>query len=163
MPILLQQLGLPANSNPFTTVVPMGFLQSGLYLQRSRTLSVSLTGVRDTILLSATRTDSDQLPGLLASTSGDLGQYGAVSQFGFSATLTHNLTPTATLALAASTLDTAATTALPGSKQRNYTLTWSDQIAPHLLATLSARRVLFGSATSPYSESAVVGTLGLKF
>ncbi|MDE1947168.1 MAG: TIGR03016 family PEP-CTERM system-associated outer membrane protein [Burkholderiales bacterium] len=156
---------LPANlsANPIG-LVPLGFLQSSLTLQRTQTLGVTFNGLRDSITVNALRSQNQQLPGLLAAASGgDIGLYGAVRQFGLTLGLAHRLTPTSSLNLSASTLATLDAPSQPGSRQRNYSITWSGELGPHLGATLGARRIVFTSLAAPYNETAVVGTLGMKF
>lgn len=139
-----------------------GFLSSALAVQRRQNLSVALTGLRDTVTLSAFRTQTSQLAGVTY-TTGDLAQGEPVRQLGYSIGLAHRLTPDSSLNLSASKLKTLSAGTLPGSDQRTALLTWAGTLSRRTTGTLSLRRTLFGSANNPYNESALIGTISLRF
>jgi uncharacterized protein (PEP-CTERM system associated) len=143
-------------------VVVGGFLGSALALQRSQNLAVALSGLRTTLSLSGFRTVTSRL-GQTSISSGDLSQVSSVRQLGLSLGVSHALTPGTSLALTASKLRTLDAGPQPGSGQRLVSLALLGSLGPRTSGSVSLRRTLFESATSPYNESAVVGSLSLRF
>jgi hypothetical protein len=50
-----------------------------------------------------------------------------------------------------------------GTSSRSFNLNLSTQLTREASASVGARRVLFDSATNPYSETAVTGTVQVQF
>lgn len=153
---------LQANGLDGNAAVGGGFLNSAQTLQRSQNVSLAVTGVRTTITFAGFRTQTSRLDSV-ASVSDDLSQGAPVRQLGFSAGISHRLTETAALALAATQQKTLNAGAQPGNEQRSYTLSLSDSLGRRTTGILSVRHTKFDSETNPYTESAVVGSLSLRF
>lgn len=169
-PVLRDQLVrsyLQANGLDPGIPIGGGFLSSALSLQRSQTVSVALTGLRDTVTLSGFQTETRQLDGVTTAT-GDLAGGNTVRQFGYSVGLAHRLTPDSAVNLTTIWLKTPSGTTqaggtLAGTDQRTVNLTWTGTLSRRLNGALGARRTLFRSATAPYNESAVFGSISLRF
>jgi len=139
-----------------------GFLSSALALQHSQNLSVALTGLRDTVTLSAFRSETSQLAGVQY-TTGDLSQGQPVRQLGYSIGLAHRLTSDSSLNLTATKQKTLSAGTLAGNDQRTMLLTWAGTLSRRTTGALSLRRTLFDNATAPYNESALIGSISLRF
>ncbi len=51
----------------------------------------------------------------------------------------------------------------PGNEQRLLTVTWVGNLGPRTDVSLGARHTQFESITSPYHESAIIGTFSYRF
>lgn len=84
-------------------------------------------------------------------------------QSGYTGSMSYRLTPTASASLQGSRLMTKSTATQPGTDLKSLSLTFSDRIGPHATAALNARYTVFNSAFTPYRETAVGASLGLRF
>jgi len=123
---------------------------------------VALTGLRDTVTLSAFRSETSQLAGVQY-TTGDLSQGQPVRQLGYSIGLAHRLTSDSSLNLTATKQKTLSAGTLAGNDQRTMLLTWAGTLSRRTTGALSLRRTLFDNATAPYNESALIGSISLRF
>lgn len=139
-----------------------GFLNNAQSIQRSQTASVALGGLRTTLTLTGTRSVSQQLQGL-SYAAGDLSLAARIQQTTASAALVHRLTPTASFTLTISDQKTADAGALAGNELRLVTAAVSDALTRLLSGTLTLRHARFTSPTQPYTESAIIGSLGMTF
>ncbi len=152
---LVQQQANPA------TVVTLGFLNSSLTAQRSQLLSVSYSALRTTFTLSASRNETRALG--VPATSGDLAQGGSVSQQFASLGVSQQLTPGASMNLNLAQQSTAGAGTRNGNKLRSAALGWSLAPGARTTMSLSVRHSRFSGDTGDYTESAVSGSLGLRF
>jgi uncharacterized protein (PEP-CTERM system associated) len=143
-------------------VVGGGFLSSSLTVSRNQTLSASYAGLRTTTTLGLFRSSTSGL-GAFAPGAGDLSNGAPVRQQGASLGVSHQLTPSASLTLTGVQQTTLDSGAQLGNRQRSVNLAWSLTPGPHTSLTLSARHTRFTSATNPYTESAAIGSLSLRF
>jgi uncharacterized protein (PEP-CTERM system associated) len=153
----LQTYGLSPTAN-----VTGGFLSSAVTLQRRQDLSFSLLGLRDNITVVASQTESQRLDGLSGSTD-DLSNSSFVRQRGFSFSLAHRLTPISSLNLLASQTDANGSNLSQKTTTKSLNLNFSTKLGEHSAAVIGARRVVFDNATSPYTESALTGSLNVQF
>jgi uncharacterized protein (PEP-CTERM system associated) len=153
----LSQQGL----NP-DTVVAGGFLNASLTQQHQQNLGVSYAALRSTFTLSVFRSETSAL-GQVAAGSVDLAQGAPVRQQGFSLGVSHQLTPISSLTLTGTQQTTADSGALTGNRQRSVNLGWSTRPGPRSTIALTVRHTQFDSSTNPYEESAVIGSLTLRF
>ncbi len=166
-PVLREQLVrnfLRAQGLDPNTVVGGGFINSAISLQRRDDLAYSWTGVRNTFSLLAFRSKTDLLDqaGQSQNPSNGLG-IGGIKQHGFTATLSHRLTPTASASASASLLRTGSSGAQEGNDLRSLSLSVSEQLTRMISASLSARYSDFNSATQPYRESALTASFNVRF
>ncbi|MEO6664263.1 MAG: TIGR03016 family PEP-CTERM system-associated outer membrane protein, partial [Rubrivivax sp.] len=166
-PVLREQLVLnflrAQGLDPFA-VVGGGFINNGITLQRREDLSYSLTGVRNTFSLQAFRSASQVLDrvGQSQSPNPAFGN-GSVTQHGFTATLSHRLTPTASASISASQSRTASSGSQSGNDLRSVNLTLSEQLSRRVSGNLSARYSDFDSPTQPYREAALQASINVRF
>jgi uncharacterized protein (PEP-CTERM system associated) len=139
-----------------------GFLNSARSLQRSQTLSVAFSGLRSTVTVSGFRSQNERIEGVTYAT-GDLSQVDKVRQLGFTLGVSHRLTPTSSVALTASRQRTLDAAPLPGTDQRLLTASWSATLGSNLTGTITLRHTEFDSVTSPYNESALIGSVAMRF
>ena len=153
---------LQANAiNPNVSVVS-GFLTSAASLQRRQDISFALLGVRDTVTFIANRSEGSRLDSI-AVANDDLANSGAVRQNGVSVSYAHRLTPDASLNLLASVQKATDGLGLQSTSTKSVNLSLSTRLTRHSTAVVSARRVVFESNASPYTESAVTGALNVQF
>jgi uncharacterized protein (PEP-CTERM system associated) len=153
----LQANGIDANA-----AINGGFLTAGQTVQRSQNLSVGLIGQRNTVTLSAFATDTE--PAATADIStGNFADVGRVRQQGYSVGVSHRLTPTSSVGLTGSLLKTLDEPSRLGNEERLLTLDWSGQIGYRTFASAGMRRTVFDSATNPYNESAIYGSIRWQF
>lgn len=84
-------------------------------------------------------------------------------QRGYTGSVSYRLTPTASFSLVGSRLMTKPTATQTGTDLKSLNLTLSDRIGPHATAALNARYTVFNSAFTPYRETALGASLGLRF
>lgn len=139
-----------------------GFLSSGKTLEHIQNLSVGYIAIRTTFTLSGFRSDTEPLDAA-AGVGGDLASVGRVRQQGYTAGVSHQLTPIASLALLGSLRRTLDEPAKAGNDERSVSLSLSGQLGQRTSATASVRHTRFDGASLPYTESAVVGSISLRF
>lgn len=139
-----------------------GFLSSSLSLQRSQQASVALFGARTTVSLVATRSQNTKLD-TLSTAVDDFLTSSAVVQNGLSANLSYRLTGKSVVSLAASRQSTSGSNGVAGTSSKSINVNLSTQLTRDTNASVGARRVIFDSSTTPYSETAVTGNLSVQF
>lgn len=142
--------------------VPGGFLSAAATLARAQNASVALSGLRTTLTLSAFRSGTRRLDQSSTAVD-DLSRAGLLSQFGYSLGISHRLTPADSLTVAASRQRTSDTGGVAGNDLTSATVSWLGSVGRRTMASLSVRRTVFDSDAAPYSESAVLGSLSLRF
>ena len=147
--------------NP-NTVAISSFLTSAVSLQRRQDLSIALLGVRDTITLTATRSEGSRLDSI-SGVSDDLSNAGVVRQSGLSVNFSHKLTPETALTLLASAQQASSSLGQQETTTNLINVSVSTRLGSHTSALLGLRRVMFESNTNPYTETAVTGTLNVAF
>lgn len=170
-PVIVAQLPDPAARRTFVDNQlrsgASGFLTSAVTLQRSRQLSYSLFGARDTLVVQALRTDSERLDTASGATD-DFSRVGRIRQQVVSANLSHRLTSVSTLTGVLSQQRTSGevrgTGAAPSSTLRSAILGWSSRVNQRTAVSLSARHMRLESSTAAsYRESAAIATVSLQF
>ena len=139
-----------------------GFLSSSLSLQRSQQVSFALFGARSTVSLVATRSHNTKLD-TLSTAVDDLLTSKSVVQSGMSANYSYRLTAKSVASLAAARQSTSGSNGVAGTSSKSVTLNLSTQLTRDANASVGARRVVFDSITTPYSETAVTGNLSVQF
>ena len=155
------QLSLLANTLPITAPVVSGFITNALSLQRRQDVSVSLQGVRDTVTLTATQSESSRVDSVSSSVD-DLSN-SVVRQQGFSANYTHRLSPDSELGVLVAEQKTSGVSSLQESNLKQLNLNLSAKVGKNANATVGVRRVLFDSIAAPYGETAITITLTVQF
>ncbi len=147
--------------NPVGPVLS-NFQASGLTLQRRQNLSFSLLGVRDTITVIATRSESSRLDSF-STVIDDFSSASVIRQNGLSVSYAHRLTPDSSMNVLASTQQSSDAAGLQDSTSKTVNISLSTKVGVKTTAVVSARRVVFDSTTRPYSETAFTGTLNVPF
>ena len=150
---LLRQMG----RDPAETI-GSGTLNSAASLQHRQDLTFSWQGIRNSLNLQAFVNGSR----LLDNTSSAL-DAGVTRLHGYSASLSHQLTPVSSLALTGRRSVTDANANLAGNELKAVTLGWTATPSRRINTALSAQYVVFNSTTRPYRETSVTATLGLRF
>lgn len=145
-----------------TTLASGGFLTSTVSVQRSQTFSVAMLGVRSTVLVSTFRSDARAV-NPTAAFAGDLSNGNTLHTIGFGVNVSHRLTPLSALSAGLTRTQTSASLGGQSTDLRSLTATWTNRLRESADFSLSARRTLFGSATNPYAEDAVIANLMLRF
>lgn len=138
-----------------------GFLTSSSSVQRSRTFSVSFQGIRDTYTLSTFQTRSSSLGDI--ADIGDLGQTGEVRQQGVTFAISYRLDPTSSLSVFGSAQKTFKSGRLAGNDLRSFTATWQSSLGLRAQVSLGLRYAVFDAEINPYHETALLGSLSLRF
>ena len=145
-------------------VVSIGFLQSAVSLTKRQEFGVAYSGLRTTLSLSASRSDSrrlDQAPAAIP--RDDLSAAGRVKQSVVSGTLGHRLNPTDSLNLLLLMQRTQGSTSDQKSDLKSISLNWSGQLGIRSNVSFGARHVEYDSLVTPYTENAIFATLGVRF
>ncbi len=145
-----------------TSLATGEFLTSAATIQRRKTFSVALLGLRSTVLFSAFHNESRSADPS-ATGIGDLSNGNNLRQRGLSVNLSHRLTPQQALSMDFSLTNTNGTLDDRSTDLRSLTATWTNRLNKDVDLTLLARRTLFGSSTDPYNESALVANLRMRF
>jgi uncharacterized protein (PEP-CTERM system associated) len=154
----LARLGL----DPAGQAVVGGFLTGGPAVQRSQVASVAYQGLRATLSISYVQTSSQSVSNNL-STGDDLANGVQPRQKGLSLAVSHRLTPDSSVLVSLGQQRTAASGIQPANDLRTISATWSATLGPHTNVSVGARYSSFDSDTNPYQESAVFGSIRLRF
>ncbi len=147
--------------NPGAPVIA-GYLTSAVLLQRRQDASFALLGVRDTLTFLASRSNSRRLD-TLTGAADDLLSSSVIIQNGFSVSYAHRLTPQTALNAIASAQQTTGATSQADTNLRTLSLNVTTRVGSHSTASFGARRSVFDSPTTPYTESALTGSLTVQF
>ena len=147
--------------NPAATV-SQGFLSSAATIQDRRLASVGYRLPRGTATLTVSRSKSRRAD-TLSTAADDLSSAADVSQQSISLSLSHRLTPELAGSLALSTLKSEGSTAAQSNNQRAALLTFSGSLSRRAGWSLTLRRTLYETSLVPYAESALIGTMGMRF
>jgi uncharacterized protein (PEP-CTERM system associated) len=154
---LLLQNGIPTD-----LALAGNFLTTTVTVQRARRASVGLLGVRNTVTLAATLTDSASL-GAAQATFDDFSRTPQITQRSISADWSHRISGQSSMNVLVAQVHSTGTGALE-STQSFLNLRFTHQVAPKVAVTLGARRVLFESSTAAgYNENALLGSLSIVF
>lgn len=159
---LLVESFLLANGLDGRTVVDVGFSSSGAMLQRRQDVSFSLIGLRDTITLLGTRTNSSSLFNTTTG-NGDLANSAFVRQQSYSLNYARRLSPDTSVNLLVSRLRSQGSQISQSTTLKTYNLSFTTQLGQKTSATIGLRRTEFDSPTSPYTENSIRGGVAVRF
>ena len=143
-------------------VVVDGFLTSAISVSRRRNLSVAYQGMRSTASLAYFRSRSTRVVDNGGLDQGDLNN-GAVTQQGLSVTLSYRLTTDSSVVVTLSGQRTPGVGLQTGTESRSIVATWGKPLGRNTNFSLSIRHSRFSSDTNPYNESAVIGSVRMRF
>lgn len=138
-----------------------GFVSSALSLQQSRNLSMSMQGARNSAVLSVFTTKTRRLDSV-SNAPDDLSRVDVLGQSGWSLSLSHRLTPTASAVLSASQQRTAGRGAVAGNGLKSLSASWSNQIARRASLSVTARHSQADGANA-YEENSLSASFSLSF
>lgn len=139
-----------------------GFSARSATVDRRRTASMALNGVRTTMTVTAFQTVSQRVDPN-ASANDDLSLTGRVRQRGYSINASYRLTPTSSLAMGLSSTGTSASVGAPGNNLRSLTASLSSQLAQRVSFSLLVRHAVFDSSVQPYTENGAQAVVGIQF
>jgi uncharacterized protein (PEP-CTERM system associated) len=153
----LQAYGIP----PGVTITT-GFTASSLIMQHRQELSFALLGVRDTITVIATQSESNRFDAFTTAID-DFSNASKVNQQGLSVSLAHRLTPDYSLALLVSQLATTGSLSSQANTLRSVNLSLAGKVGHRSSVNVGVRQVESDGALTSYSETAVTGAFQLQF
>ncbi len=141
-------------------------LSNGMFLDRRLRFGVSITGDRNSLLLSGYRSERNSLTDQSFSLGGDFQQTDRLTETGGSAIVSHRLTPITSanfgLTMLRSHRDSTSTSAITSNRSRIFTAALTTKFTPQASGTLSFRNNR-GESTTSYTENAVIGSVSLRF
>lgn len=144
-----------------STRVSSGFLSSGNSVQRRSTLSVAMQGVRNTLNASLFVGTSTRLGAVVA--EGDLANVDQVRQSGLTINWTYRLTPTSSFSLTGNQQRSSGSGSQPGTGLRTLVAAWSSALGDRTSVSLSVRHSVSDGDLNPYTESALIGSMSMRF
>lgn len=157
---LLSILGIPSNSQ-----IVGGYLTSRATIMRMQQLSMAVTGVRNSITLIATRSESSSALAS-ASVNDDFAKSSSIQQQGIALSISHRLSEISALTAVLSRQETsgvATTSSQLKSTMTSYQLNASTRLGTKTTGSLSIRRSEFDNSTNPYTENALIGTVSFVY
>jgi uncharacterized protein (PEP-CTERM system associated) len=137
-----------------------------MFLDRRLRFGVSITGDRNSLLLSGYRSERNSLTDQSFSLGGDFQQTDRLTETGGSAIVSHRLTPitsaTFGLTMLRSHRDSTSTSAITSNRSRIFTAALTTKFTPLASGTLSVRNNR-GESTTSFTENAVIGSVSLRF
>lgn len=149
-----------------TTIIPSDFLSSQASDRRQRQLSFAITGSRNTVTFTAIQTRREALMNQTIVLINDSFQSAnVISQRAFNVNWSHRLTADSNLTTALMRMNTSGSSSGADlqTTQKTLTVNFSTRLGPKTTASLGYRRSEFDSATNPYTENALTGTLTARF
>jgi uncharacterized protein (PEP-CTERM system associated) len=135
-----------------------GPVNSAASLLNRQDLGWTYSGLRTTFSLLAF-TSSSSVIDTASTVSGDANY----RQRGYTLTVSHRLTPTASTSVSGSDLKTLSNGARAGSDLRSLSLNVTEQISRRVSASLAARHTVLSGSTNPYHESSLSASVGVRF
>jgi uncharacterized protein (PEP-CTERM system associated) len=153
---LLQRNGLARDAQ-----IAVGFLSSAVTLQRRQEASMAINGIRTSWVLSAFASRSQRLDTLSGGID-DTATGSLVRQRGLSVTVSHRLTPTGAMNLAASTVRGNDAAGLR-TELRSLSAGWTERLGARTNFSLGIRHSEYDAEADAYTENAVIANLNLRF
>jgi uncharacterized protein (PEP-CTERM system associated) len=152
---------LQASGNNPSAPLSTGFLTSSVSLLRRQDLSFALLGVRDTVTLIATQSESSRLD-TVSTSFDDFTTASVVRQHGLSVNYSHRLTPEYSLGILVSQQITSGGGALQDATLKFFNISLTGKVRKNATASLGVRRAVY-SGSAPYDENAVVVNFVVQF
>jgi uncharacterized protein (PEP-CTERM system associated) len=156
---LLQQSGIPRD-----LAVATFFVTSRAIVQRSRQASVALLGVRNTVTLAGTLTDSQSLENFLGAPDA-FSRASQIEQRTLTASWAHQLSAVSSLTLTGNqTRSTGGGASGAETTQNTVQLLLTHRFGPKTFGTLGARYINFDSSVAEdFREKAITGSFVVTF
>ncbi len=156
---LVRQILVSRGLNPDAS---LGGLHSAATLQDQQSLSVLWTGVRQSVVLVASR-NATQRVDALSTALGDLSLVDRVRNTGLTLNINHRLTPLSTLALQLATQRSSSSRDDLSSRQTLAELQWQTQLTPDSTAGATLRRAHHATGLSNSDETALTASYAVRF
>lgn len=154
----LNQIGVAPNAQAVSD-----YLSNRPRVQRNQQLSLVWYGSRNSITFVAARNETEALT-VLGNNTGVAGQASKIVQRGYTATLSHRLTPLTGLNLSGSRMESqSGLTNNFNTTITTYQLGVSTRFGARTVGSINASHTQFDSDTSPYSANSIVGTVATFF
>jgi uncharacterized protein (PEP-CTERM system associated) len=138
-----------------------GFINNAVTVTRNQNLSLALQGQRNTLVLSAFATSSRRVD-TLSQAQDDLSQVSRLNQQGASMSLSHRLTPTASVVMFVSAQRTPDQEDVQGNDLGELSLTWADRIGLRSSVSVTGRHTR-ATGASPYRENSLLARFNYDF
>lgn len=145
---------LQANGINPSAPVTTGFLTSSVSLLRRQDLSFALLGIRDTVTVIATQSESSRLD-TVSTSFDDFTTSSVVRQHGLSVNYSHRFTPDYALGVLVSQQITSGVGSLQDATLNFLNISLTGKVRKNATASLGVRRAVY-SGSAPYEENAVV-------
>ena len=145
-----------------SSAVSPGFLSSSASVTHLQALSAAWRDQRSTAMLSVTRSISRRVDSA-SNAVDDLSTAGQVQLIGASLDLSHRLTPLSTMSLVLSGNQGHGTLASQFNRQRQVGLQYSFRPTAASSLVLGLRRAHYENSLTPYGESTIFATIGIRF
>ena len=152
---------LQANRINPNAPVTTSFLTSSVSLLRRQDLSFALLGVRDTVTLITTQSESSRLD-TVSTSFDDFTTASVVRQHGLSVNYSHRLTPEYSLGILVSQQITSGGGNLQDATLKFFNISLTGKVRKNATASLGVRRAVY-SGSAPYDENAVVVNFVVQF
>jgi uncharacterized protein (PEP-CTERM system associated) len=152
---------LQANGISPTAPVTTSFLTSSVSLLRRQDLSFAVLGIRDTVTVIATQSESSRLD-TVSTSFDDFTTGSAVRQHGLSVNYSHRFTPEYSLGVLVSQQVTSGGANLQDATLNFLNISLTGRVRNNATASLGVRRSV-SSGSSPYEENAVVFNFIVQF
>lgn len=140
------------------TVVGPSALATGVAVVRREDLAFTYSGLRATLSLLVFASESKVIDNPLASAAD-----APVRQWGYTGSVGYKLTPVDSINVSGSHLRTLTSGSQLGTDLKSIGLGWNSQLGRRTTVSANARFAQFSSATNPYRESSVSGSLSMRF
>jgi uncharacterized protein (PEP-CTERM system associated) len=164
-PVLRTQLVndfLRANGIDPNSSLNTGYLPSQVTEELRNDASVAWLGMRSTVIFNVYQTQARNL-GPLSNPGNNFANANQLDWLGFGLNLSHRLTPRDALTASLAQQRTSEADGTQETLLRTGSLMWTSQVGQRTTASLSARRTVFDSSTSPYNETAFLATVSMQF
>lgn len=155
---------VPGSGNPLVGV--QSVLTNGLFLDRRAQFGLSLQGVRNSLAITAYRSERQSLMDSSFALTGDFSAGTKVTDMGGTAALNHQLTPTTSGSLAVSfsrsRSDNVANDTQLNTRSRMVSASAMTSFSKRLTGSMVVRNNQ-SSGTTDYKENALVGSVSLQF
>jgi uncharacterized protein (PEP-CTERM system associated) len=159
--VLVTNFLLSNGINPRTPIFG-GFLTSAVALTRDQQLAVGWTTPRTTVTLAWQQSWTRNIESF-AQTPDDFSSTTLIQQRGVTLSGSYRLTPVSALSLSASWSRSRGELQALTTTLRSLQGNWATQLNPDTTASVGLRYSKFSSASQPYTENAVVGSVSMRF
>ncbi len=140
--------------------VQLGFITSTLSLRQTQSVAVSWQGQRLSLSVQAS---ADRTSPLILSSIADPVAGEALRQHGYAGSISYQLTPLTSASLSGERRMAFGISTAAGTDLKSAGLALTTQLGRTVTAQMGARYTVFNSALTPYRETAVSGTLNLRY